>query len=536
MSADLSNCLNKLETAAAILLASPTDVSPEQRREAESFLLNLRDNGLPFNICQQIFETTQNHFVMFELSQILVHNVLRQWGTLSIDDREGVYKYLLHLASTKTGLPNYVIAEFLKGSAMIVKRSSVTGEWDSSFLLSAIQDLLQSNEDRLRALGLQLIEAVAEEFSSAWRSSNISITWDFHMKAKRKFENTMLKQFMQMSLTTLSQLVNQHAMTSPLYESICDKFMRVAVIVLTWNFSMRLLGIHLRTRVLTITSTNALRPPVSWADLFHNLDLIRFFIQLHAKIRHNEELSSNSMTCLAQLASVMGEIMNRRGPKTEEPSIHELYIQTFLENLLQLFAEGIHPYELFPLSTVCYRIITYHPLVIYKRLPEPLLVQFATFIAKTAISLASPAMEQSMVHGDENYHEALSNFYYCWGILLKSRQIFPDQLANLLMSENGKVVESFIKAVTAPSYGTRQVGSREVVEENEEEEDDRKAYSDLLNHISFFFRNSLETSAPLLIRLFNERLSFFPNLANASAQDLQLWHEDMHWILLVIGF
>lgn len=40
---------------------------------------------------------------MFEVSQIIVQSVLRQWGTLGADDRDGVYKYLMHLAVSHAG-------------------------------------------------------------------------------------------------------------------------------------------------------------------------------------------------------------------------------------------------------------------------------------------------------------------------------------------------------------------------------------------------------------------------------------------------
>lgn len=87
------------------------------------------------------------------------------------------------------------------------------------------------------------------------------------------------------------------------------------------------------------------------------------------------------MSCLIQLASVMGEVLEpgrSKEPVSEDPTVHELYVQTFVEILLQLFAEyvinrsclriganksfrGIQTYEMLPLSTAVYRIVTFHP-------------------------------------------------------------------------------------------------------------------------------------------------------------------------------
>lgn len=160
-----------------------------------------------------------------------------------------------------------------------------------------------------RARGLQLIESIATEFSTAWRSSNISITWDFHLRAKRKFEVVGLLSAryskcdpsepnaeavhahghldaLATVLANRRQLCSIRTFAHGFFgskccfqESLCLKFMRVAVVVLSWNFSPKILALRLRMRVCTVTSTNALRPPASWSDLFHNMDFIRFFAQ-----------------------------------------------------------------------------------------------------------------------------------------------------------------------------------------------------------------------------------------------------------------
>lgn len=71
-------------------------------------------------------------------------------------------------------------------------------------------------------------------------------------------------------------------------------------------------------------------------------------------MRHNEDLSSNSLNCLAQLASVMGDVLasietEDLGPQLSPTSsrgqhdqkTHDLYVQTFIVNIIDLFAQCV---------------------------------------------------------------------------------------------------------------------------------------------------------------------------------------------------
>ena len=62
-----------------------------------------------------------------------------------------------------------------------------------------------------QSIGCELISALTEQFSSAWRNAKFSITWDFHMRAKREFEKSGLRKLLEMTLTTLHHIATQDA-------------------------------------------------------------------------------------------------------------------------------------------------------------------------------------------------------------------------------------------------------------------------------------------------------------------------------------
>ena len=141
--------------------------------------------------------------------------------------------------------------------------------------------------------------------------------------------------------------------------AVCDKFLRVSLLVLSWNFSPKLLTIRLRV-LMSSLKTNAFRPPSTWTDLFQDATIIPFFMQLHFRIRHNDELAANSMACLAQLASVVGDVLSGEserpivmggglgvggmadggggGGKDEYRQVHDMYVQKFSATLVEMFS------------------------------------------------------------------------------------------------------------------------------------------------------------------------------------------------------
>lgn len=142
-----------------------------------------------------------------------------------------------------------------------------------------------------------------------------------------------------MSLNALSRVISSPESVN---ETVCDRFLKVAVIVLQWNFTTSIKTAFLKVNLYSMNSTVALRPPPSWSDLFTNDDLLPFFFGLHKKVRHTQQLAENSLACIAQLAAVMGSCLE---PRVREPRSsgvvqpHDLYVQRYCSNMMDCFHE-----------------------------------------------------------------------------------------------------------------------------------------------------------------------------------------------------
>ncbi|CAD5226707.1 unnamed protein product [Bursaphelenchus xylophilus] len=529
---ELSNEIAKMEEAARILMGENSPL--HQRREAESYFVQMKEAGLDPNICRVILETTREPVVMFQIAQCLCSSLVKNFVTSNKQDLINICTYMLEMPLKSNQLPGYVVAEVLKVAATLVKRGIIASDpWDVEFVLEFISKLLDSEEENMQALGLRVVEAISIEFSTMWRASS-NMGFDFHHKAKRKFEEIMLKRFMQMSLSALSRIISS---SSSVNERVCDRFLKVAVIVLQWNFTTSIKTAFLKVNLYSMNSAVALRPPPSWADLFTNDDLLPFFFGLHKKVRHNSQLAENSLSCITQLAAVMGSCLDNRSKEKVAgvPQPHDLYVQRFCSNLIETF-QDCFPYEVLPFTTSLHRIFSHHPMPIFKRFPDDLMGSFVNFIVYWCGQLAQPSMMEQK--DDESVLvEAYTHCLTCWGILLRSCPTFPKASHDLIEAENSKVIESFLKAILAPPFGSRSISDDDAADMEDEELDDTQYYSIILNNVGVFCRLSIDSFSEFVIRVFHERIQQRTLIMSGqiSEQERILWLEDIHWILLMVG-
>ncbi|CAD5218799.1 unnamed protein product [Bursaphelenchus okinawaensis] len=523
----------KMEEAAKILMGENSPL--EQRREAEAYFVQLREANLDPNLCRIILETTREPVVMFQIAQCLCASLVKSFITTSKEDLLHICKYMLEMPLNMNQLPGYVVAEVLKVSATLIKRGIIAPDsWDVEFVVEYINKLLESTDENLQALGLRVVEAISLEFSTMWRAST-NMGFDCHHKAKRKFEESLLKRFMQMSLTSLSRILSNDSVN----ERVCDRFLKVAAIVLQWNFTTSIKTAFLKVNLYAMNTAVALRPPPSWADLFTNEELLPFFFGLHQKVRHNSQLADNSLSCLTQLASIMGSVLDSR-VKVRVPGVpqpHDLYVQRYCHHLCETF-ENCFPYEVLSFTTALHRIFSHHPMPIFKRFPHDLMTKFIKFIVHWCGQLADPAMmekkdEESVLV--ESYAHCLT----CWGILLRSSPTFPTEAQKLIEKENENVIESFLKAVLAPPFGSRGITEDEERGDEMEDDDmdDTQFYSPILGNVGAFCRLSIDKFAEFITSVFHQRIQQRNVVAagQISENDRILWLEDIHWILLIIG-
>ncbi|EGT48595.1 hypothetical protein CAEBREN_04450 [Caenorhabditis brenneri] len=233
--------LATIERFAETLLAPPNLVTAESREQATFFFEDLKKK-IAITDCLILLRESKNPFVLFQIGQAVGEIVLRDWSLIEADDVQVAYKTLLEFVATSLSLESYVTGACLKSAAMIIKRGILDGKsGDQEELYQFIHQMLTNESATIQAAGCLFISALIEQFSSAWRNSKFSITWDFHLQAKSVFENNGLRRLLEMSLTTLHALSNQEDIVGNNFtRRLCDRFLEVSENILSWNFSSKL--------------------------------------------------------------------------------------------------------------------------------------------------------------------------------------------------------------------------------------------------------------------------------------------------------
>nr|CDQ06172.1 Bm7015 [Brugia malayi] len=164
--------------------------------------------------------------------------------------------------------------------------------------------------------------------------------------------------------------------------SICENFLRVADLVLSWNFEIRRFPVRI-TFANEAAPAATLRPPESWKPIFQSDEFLRLFFELHKRVRHNEILCMHSLNCLIQLSSLIGPVLT-----DSEPVISQKLSTTSTSNI---FGSGPLEGEILGLCLIVYKLLTYHRILSFPR-AEMSFVTFVNIIVQCTEHLTSIAI------------------------------------------------------------------------------------------------------------------------------------------------
>ncbi|KAK0399793.1 hypothetical protein QR680_003215 [Steinernema hermaphroditum] len=518
--------IERLERAADVFLGDPSKVTKEQRREAESFFDTLQKSNLSLEQCLYIFEKTSSPFVIFQVSQCLGLAVFRDWAQLSDQTVHDAYQFLLKFAIDNPHLPPFAISELFKCSARIFKRGILDEQKknSSSAIYSLIRSLITSESESYRILGCQVIEALAAEFSSSWGGSKYGLTWDFHIRAKRAFESNGLKELFSLALQIIGSLAQQPEYVyeaDAVHVQLAQKFLGIANIVLSWNFSPKIVNSNLLFHGENHPSDTAFRPPEEWKDVVQNPEFVNLFFRLHSCVRRNDYLCTMSMQCIAQLATVMGEVMG--GPPTigEFHGFHDQYLNNYLTRFLETFENQPAEIEIVFVASSMYKLLTYHPLPLFFRLPTDMLRRWLSTITTRIITYTPIAVRGMLEDPTHTGYEALKLLYQTWAVVLQSKNTYYKK----------DIVNELLKSLI------HQVDNDDEVNDDHEHEDDIIQFSDHLRQIGTFVSACPQTTVDVLATILHEKVSQLPTVYSSNDWNaLRHWQEGIHWTLLVVGY
>ncbi|KAH9381536.1 hypothetical protein HPB48_005489 [Haemaphysalis longicornis] len=231
--------------------APPDQVTNEQRHAAERTFLDFQNTRAPFELCKCILETSGVGYVQFQAASLLKQGLIREWKFMEPGQWAALRQHLLQLLACRPGMENYVREELALVLALGSKRASVdSGPEALDELLQQAAHMVASGDSAMQSTGCSLLSALLVEFSSSTRATDVGLTWEVHLRAKKAFETNHLRkvfQFCQQGLREAASGLGPGRPIRPEHRSLLRRLLLLSEQLLSWNFQFAMLRILFRS-------------------------------------------------------------------------------------------------------------------------------------------------------------------------------------------------------------------------------------------------------------------------------------------------
>ncbi|XP_028413585.1 exportin-4-like isoform X2 [Dendronephthya gigantea] len=532
--------LQELEYAAHLLFASQL-VSVEQHHAAEQVFLNFKAQASPYKFCQEIFQQSNNDYVLYQAVTTLKAAIVREWSFLNKTETDFWLNFLLAFVCERRNLQKYVIEKSLQCIAVIIKRGTLddsAGYSSLQSLMGNVHQLFVSNDLHMKLIGCSMMKALLFEYSSVGQSSDIKMSFEFHCKCKAHFETQSLQQFF---ITTIQALQTFTSISTPFTKehiAVLGNLLSVTESILSWTFSPKnpLRAFHSRGN--EAATLILFKPGPTWRECMVNGNALEIFFNLKSCLNDNEQLLHRYFLCLTQFASLTGTVFS------DDSSIVQ-----YLGHLLQGILHLVHQFSQVSgviacgFASVVNRITTVFSISSVATLPTELVKTYLHAVSLLTQNFLQAAMRNEELHNDDTSHmEAFDQLLIAWVNILSGSNSFPK---DFLSAPCLQILHLYIRTHISAPEGTRNPQGVQDLEEFVELRDtDLEEFDEQLSAVAKLARHVLGDALPFLNHMLEVKIATFMEhlctlkekgpLAVDTVKTENLY-EDLHWIILIAG-
>ena len=532
--------LQELEYAAHLLFASHS-VTIEQRQAAEQVFLNFKAQSSPYKFCQEIFQHSNNDYVLYQAVTTLKEAIVKEWSILNKSDINFWQNFLLAFVCERKNLQKYVIEKSLQCIAVILKRGTLDHTANDNPLQNLMANIFQlfaSNDLNMKLIGCSMMRALLYEYSSVAQTSDIKMSFEFHCKCKSYFEGNSLQQFFITTIQAL-QLFNSVSTLTKEHVAVLASLLSITESILSWEFTPKnpLRAFHSRNN--ETASLILFKPGTNWRECMVNGNALEIFFNLQLCLNNNQQLLHRYFLCLTQFASLTGSVFS-------DESLTVQYLGRLIQGVLQLvqrYSGHVSGVLACGFSAVISRIATVFPVSLILNVPTELIQAYLHSVSQLTQSFLETAMRNEDLHNDDtSFMEAFDQLLVAWVNMVSSSRSFPD---GFLSAPCLQILHLYVRTHISAPEGTRNAQGVEDLEEIVELRDtDLEEFGDQLSSIATLARHVLGEAVPFLNHLLEAKIATFMEhlctlkekgpLAVDSVKTENLY-EDLHWIILIAG-
>ncbi|KAJ6645630.1 Exportin-4, partial [Pseudolycoriella hygida] len=360
-----------LENAANLFMGAPGDTNAEQRRAAETVIMNFRKTKSPYQLCQEVLEKTQVDILRFEAADMIKQAIVVEWESLEEQYKLSLRQYLLNYILNRN-VPPFVREKILQCVAIMIKRSGILDDGvERGFILDEAQKMISSGDTSQQYLACRIIYNIMQEYSTIIKSvsDDTGLTFSEHFKAKKQFEFVDLRKIFVMIFEALIAIMKEFDVTNPSHVHLLLEYFTIQEQILMWGYVSTLLSKRLVGIFETINKTDqcpSLRLTYNWERIILDPRVVEVFFGIYWKVRDIPQIQPKSLTCIVQLSTLNGPVLNNQESKLK-------YVTNFLTHFLQLTSSvQIRSNEANGFATVLRRILLYNLPNIFKDISDEL--------------------------------------------------------------------------------------------------------------------------------------------------------------------
>lgn len=255
-----------------------------------------------------------------------------EWDNLEDQYKLSLRQYLLNYILNRNVQP-FVREKILQVVAIMIKRSSILDAGvERGFILDEAQKMISSGNISQQYLACRIVYSIMQEYSTTIKSSDTGLTFDEHFKAKKQFELIDLRKIFVMIFDALVAIMKIIDLTNPTHAHLLLEYFTIHEQVLMWGYVSPLLSKRLIGIFETINKTDqcpSLRLTLSWERIILDPRVVEVFFGIYWKVRDLPQIQPKSLTCIVQLSTLNGPVLNNQEHKLK-------YVSNFLTHFLQL--------------------------------------------------------------------------------------------------------------------------------------------------------------------------------------------------------
>ncbi|EGD82177.1 hypothetical protein PTSG_02852 [Salpingoeca rosetta] len=515
--------LLRMLTQAADCMMGVTPQTAETIKHAEQVFLDFKRTERPYELCFQILDAASNDYVIFETFEAIKEGVIREFSVLESDAIASIRDNVLSFITRRQGLASFAMTQGLACVAICFKLSWTHAGVADTFFEQA-ESLIFQDDSFMQSVGLSLSRQMLHEFSSSSKSSAVGLAWEFHLTAKRSFEQDALKRIFVIAVRVLRVFTEQQSYAS--HYHVLQLTLGVAEAVLRWQFCpasvRRLLGSFHH-----VTSPY-FKPGPQWADVLVP-NLCDIFFKLHVLTSDEPDLLHPTQQCLIQLGCVATTSFNDVVQQLEYLGAYLRGLGGIAQSLTQLAQHNMAAVTgsttLAQASMLSSVMRTFRATSLSGLDEGEQKSVLNTFTALTALSLHCMTMEED---DDPCYAEAFDACLNGWLAIAEDESQVQASWQPYLQQVFQQYVDSRMQKAQRDALADEEV--------EEETEADDVLYHDQLCGVATLARVLPDQSLGTLLQMLSTKVPAYMSMLTTTDQDqaaVCVAHEEVHWLLLI---